>query len=407
MLTSSRSLAYVTLILAACVTLTACGASQKPTSSDKSTSSAQPTSSKATETLSVASSSAAQPQAAELAPHGSLAPATVVASVEGRQITLGQARHAMATSGTSKQEVPEPPNYSACIAHRQGGGGGGGGGQSPAQLKEACQRRYEELLRPALNSLIHAQWLLGQAREEGLKVDQAALGQELAQGLKLGAEVHQTPASTGKSIADLKSELGLGQLANLIYEAIKRHTPRVTEQRIAGYYDTHKQSFLLPQRRDLKIIRTSSEASAKKALGELRAGRSFASVLKEDPTSQPIYTKNGLLLGFTRKSFAEPLLSNAIFNARPHTLSGPVRISLGYYVFEVTRRIPAEQLSYAKVKAQIAQQLPEVLHAQTLKAFVAAFRKKWTARSDCRAGYVVEDCRQYSRAQPPRDSFTL
>ena len=271
-------LPYATLILT-CASLTACSTSQK------STSSARPTSSKATETLSVASTSATQPQPAELTPHGSLAPATVVASVEGRQITLGQARHAMATSGTSKQEVPEPPNYSACVAHRQAGGGG----QSPAQLKEACQRRYEELLRPALNSLIHAQWLLGQAREEGLKVDQATLGQELAQGLKLGAEVHQTPASTGKSIADLKSELSLGQLANLIYEAIKRHTPRVTEQRIVGYYDTHKQSFLLPQRRDLKIIRTSSEASAKKALGELRAGRSFASVLKEDPTSQPIY----------------------------------------------------------------------------------------------------------------------
>ena len=405
MLTSPRSLPYAALILT-CVTLTACGASQKPTSSAKATGSPQPTGSKATETLSVASSGAAQPQTAELAPHGSLAPATVVASVEGQQITLGQARHAMATSGTSKQEVPEPPDYSACIAHRQGGGGGSGG-QSPAQLKEACQRRYEELLRAALNSLIHAQWLLGQAREQGLKVDQAALGQELAQGLKLGAEVHQTPASTGKSIADLKSELSLGQLANLIYEAIKRHTPRVTEQRIAGYYDTHKQSFLLPQRRDLQIIRTSSEASAKKALDELRSGRSFASVLKEDPTSQPIYTKNGLLLGFTRKSFAEPLLSNAIFKARPHTLSGPVKISLGYYVFEVTRTIPAEQLSYAKVRAQIAQQLPEVLHAQTLKAFVAAFRKKWTARSDCRAGYVVEDCRQYSRVQPPQDSFTL
>ena len=30
-----------------------------------------------------------------------------------------------------------------------------------------------------------------------------------------------------------------------------------------------------------------------------------------------------------------------------------------------------------------------------LTAFVKGFKKKWTARTDCRTGYVVMDCKQY------------
>jgi hypothetical protein len=42
----------------------------------------------------------------------------------------------------------------------------------------------------------------------------------------------------------------------------------------------------------------------------------------------------------------------------------------------------------------------EAAKQKAFAAFVKAFRKKWTAKTECRAGYVVEDCRQYKVPKP-------
>jgi foldase protein PrsA len=392
MLDQYRPISCVALIVC-CIGVTACGGSRNTSAKVRAR----------TESASTSSASAAQSAAVNSS--ADFASGPTIAQVDGRRITLGEARHWMANSGTGKQEVPDPPSYGACIAHLRASDNAHD--ESPAHLKGACQQRYEKMLRSALNSLIHVQWLTGEAREEGVKIDQAALDREVTQGMKARALVHQTASSTGKSAADLRLELKLGQLSNGIYEAIKRSTPNVTYARIAGYYNVHKQSFGLPQERDLHLIRTANAASAMKVLHEIGSGRSFASVVKEVTTLQPFDTKEGLLLGLTPKLFSEPVLAHAIFRARPHVLSGPVRISLGYYVFEVTRVIPAHQQTLAQVKASIAQRLPELLRTHALRSFVAAFRKRWTARTDCRAGYVVENCRQYKGPRPVRDPYTV
>jgi foldase protein PrsA len=65
---------------------------------------------------------------------------------------------------------------------------------------------------------------------------------------------------------------------------------------------------------------------------------------------------------------------------------------LGYYVFEVKRVIPAEQKPLSQVEASIRQTLPAALYQSALGAFVASWRKRWRARTDCEPGYVVSRC---------------
>lgn len=395
----------VSLLLFICLALSTCGrGSQKSTSSTGRSTAVNETTSTSTST----SASESSPPTGELSQIAGLAPPTVLASVQGQKVTLAEVRRRMGTMSSTKQEVPEAPDYTACVAHRAASAAG----QSPSQLKRACQGRYEELLRTALNLLIRARWLTLQTREDGLRVDEAALDREIALA---ATQFHQTLASTGLSLADAKFWMRIDALSNLVYEQIRRQAPRATPQRIATYYKEHKASFALVERRDLHLIRTDSEASAKKALGEIRSGRSFASVVKEVSTHQPIHTADGLILGLTHESYAEPVLANAIFRAKPYVLSGPIRldasnspkIAFGYYVFEVTRIHPARQESLAQAKAGIARNLPEVLRIQALKSYVAAFKKRWRARSSCRAGFVVENCRQYKRPQPFHDPYTL
>ena len=97
----------------------------------------------------------------------------------------------------------------------------------------------------------------------------------------------------------------------------------------------------------------------------------------------------------TYANWPEQPLSSEVFHARLKTLGGPVKISLGYYVFEVIRRVPARQSTLAEVKPEIATQLHRLLRDRMLSRFVAAFRRKWTSRTNCLHGYVVKYCRQY------------
>jgi hypothetical protein len=51
--------------------------------------------------------------------------------------------------------------------------------------------------------------------------------------------------------------------------------------------------------------------------------------------------------------------------------------------------------SLSAVSASIKQEMRSQREEKSFAAFKAAFRKRWTARTDCRAGFVVLECRQY------------
>jgi hypothetical protein len=386
---SNTRLLLAATLAALCVTLLACGGG----SSRRSTRQAASAPGAGIEDPAQASGSSQQ----------------AIATVGLKPITKAELYHLMSIGNPSSHEVPEPPGYTDCVKHaRSSGSTSNAQPKTTAELRRSCEARYRELLEPALSTLIHAQWLLGEAEEEGLEVDGAALARELALNTQ-GAELRDVLAKSGQTLADLRSNLLLAQLSDRIHEGIEKRTPHVTHGQVAKYYAEHRKSFAIPEQRDLHIIRTASDSSAKRVRREIESGQSFASVVKQIALPQPVYTKAAFLPGLAPDRFTEKVLNDAIFKAPSHVLEGPVKISLGYYVFEVTRITRAHQQRLAQVEAAIKQQLPEQLHRQSLGRFVTAFRAKWTARTDCRAGFVVQDCRQFkaTKATPPRDPYTF
>jgi hypothetical protein len=85
---------------------------------------------------------------------------------------------------------------------------------------------------------------------------------------------------------------------------------------------------------------------------------------------------------------------------------GPVHISLGFYVFEVTKRIAATQKPLGQVRAMILEQLPNERYDQALLAFLKHWRAIWTARTNCTPQYIVPKCRQY-QAPVTEDPYTF
>jgi parvulin-like peptidyl-prolyl isomerase len=331
-----------------------------------------------------------------------------VAKIGGTTITLGVLQHWVSISNHRQTEVPEPPDYTACIEHLRATATSTTP-QTTERLRGACRLKYDELLKPALSSLIRARWLIGEAADEGLKVDRAKLKRESALSGPHGEEVRQAIASTDKTISDVEFKLMVSQVSDQIYRKLERNVPTVTRAQVSEYYKRHKKSFVVPERRDLHIVRTASDAAARSAKQEIEGGTSFATVVKKTSLTQPDTAHDGLLLGLAPNNWPEQPLSSEVFHARLKTLGGPVKISLGYYVFEVVRRVPARQSTLAEVKPEIATQLHRLLRDRMLSRFVAAFRRKWTSRTNCLHGYVVKYCRQYrsSRANSQESPHIL
>jgi foldase protein PrsA len=94
-------------------------------------------------------------------------------------------------------------------------------------------------------------------------------------------------------------------------------------------------------------------------------------------------------------------LDKAIFSASKGVLSGPVKTPFGFYVFEVLALTPSTQRSLAQEKTTIKQQLSSQGGQKALEKFVTEFKKKWTAKTDCRPEFIVQDCKQYKAPKTP------
>ena len=414
-----RPLIPLSALLCACLGLLACGGgshSKQPSAASNSSAA------KATQ--------ASGESQVTLAPVSNLPPATVLASVAQRPITVAAVEHLIAIK-SAPEPAPDPPSYESCVAHLKAKAAAqslaAAAAQSEEQLKQSCQQSYQRLLQAALAGAIHDQWLLGEAAEEKIDVSQGEVQSEFEQSKKSSfrteAEFQAYRKSTGQSVSDMLSELKLGKLSNAIFENIKRKERPPTSAEVAAYYDSHAKQYTIPEGRDVRILRTLTEASALKAKQELQSGKSFQSLAKGlsgAGIAQPLTAKDGEIARLEPTLFGEKSLNDAIFSAKLNQLSGPVNViaahktiakesGSGSYVFEVMKVIPASRTPLSRLKATIAQQLSEAKKTQTLAAFVAAFRSKWRARTDCQPGYVIRNCRQYQAAKGAvvEDPYTL
>jgi PPIC-type PPIASE domain len=384
------SLACALLLLAASALLASCGST---TPHKPSATSSAATSSTATTT----------DIAAHSPPSQRLTPSTPIAKVGTQAITWQMLRHQTHVE-PYLSDIPEPPDFSACVAHLASSAFGRG--KSTAALKEECRKTYSDDISKELPLVLHVHWMLGEGAERGLKLNQAELQKEL-RAITKGFGARMT--ANGQTRADVRRMLSVQQFTDQLFALVKARTPRVSGALVARYYATHKQGFTLPEERDIHIIRTASSGAAQKVREEIKAGKSFAEVVKGIGLPQPIRTKEGTFLKLKPNFFSEPVLSEPIFKARPHVLSEPIRISLGYYVFEVIRIHPPRLVSLAEAKRSIQALLPEELHKQVLSRTVNAFRKKWTERTICEPGFVVKGCSQYKAPASalPADQYSF
>lgn len=316
--------------------------------------------------------------------------------------------HIAATSnaarvGESSPAVPDPPTYSACIAHLRASQPKPAKGQaSPttAQLKSQCEQEYTSLKNSALGFLIQSSWIIGQAEEMNISTSnvevEKAFNRIKKQDFPKEAEFQKFLAKSGQTVSDLLLRVKVQSVLEpkIEQQVAKEAKKKVTNGEVTTFYNQHKTLYGQPERRNLLVVLTKTEAQAKSAKAEIQSGKSFASVAKAH-SIDPVSKAKGGELPNVQKGQEEKALSEAVFAAKLNTLSGPVKTPFGYYVFEVKKVLPAKQQPLSAVESSIKQQLSAQSQQKKLAAFIKDFKKRWTARTECRPQYMVEFCKGY------------
>ncbi len=247
----------------------------------------------------------------------------------------------------------------------------------------------------ALEFLISSSWVLGEAADEGLSISSAAVEQGLREKIDAlpngRSEFDEELSSTGQTPADVKLEVKSSLAAAMLRNAVAKRVPAVTPIELASYYARHRHSFLLPDRRSVDLIEAIQGHAHAIALGKrLGPGAPFAKgaireLVRRETPAEIVNRNNGQLI-------------HTIFAATPGRVAGPARFNGGWVLAVVRKLIPAGIQPLSAVRGELSKTLAVGRRDRALKQFAAAFVRKWTARTSCSPGYIVQKCSEYRGA---------
>jgi foldase protein PrsA len=342
-------------------------------------------------------------------------PSNAVASVDGEPITKSDydrwavitAKSASAQGGAAV--IPDPPSYTRCIAALREQARSVRGQRVPTEtaLRAQCRQLDTQIRAQTLQLLIQSIWFDKEARELGVDVSDAEVSRFLAETRRTSfprrGDYERFLRQSGMTNADILFRLRIQRLGERISTAIERRSGNVTEAQITAYYNRNRSQFAVPERRDLEIVLTRTEAQANEAKRAIESGTSWAAAARRFSTDALSKGNGGRLAGVARGQ-QDRALDTAAFNARRGVIAGPVRGQFGWYIVRVTGITPARQSTLEESRAQIRDLLRQQNSTRALTEFGRRFQERWAAVTNCRTGYVIEQfC---SNAPRPRTTST-
>jgi foldase protein PrsA len=302
-------------------------------------------------------------------------------------------------SNGASADVPVPPDFTECIAEKRKTAPKPAKGQptpTDATFKAQCKQEYEGLRDQVLQFLVSSQWIIGESKDQGIKVSDADVNKQFEttkkQSFPKEADFKKFLTQSAMTVEDVKFRVKVDALSNKLRDKVTKGHDKVTNEQISAYYDKNKARFAQPERRDLRIVLTKTKAKADQAMAALQSGQSFKTVAKKFSIDQASKSRGGVLLAVA-KGQQEKALDTAVFAAAKGALKGPVKTQFGFYVFKVQKITKASQQTLAQARTTIRQLLASQNQQKALESFVKDFTKKWKDKTNCRKGYVISDCK--------------
>jgi foldase protein PrsA len=340
--------------------------------------------------------------AAAISACGNDVPPGAVAKVGDETITQDEFNKWVETAVKSQAQgatavVPDPPDFEKCVAaKKKTPTPEGQGKQSDAALKKQCKTEYETLKREVMQFLIQAEWVTQEAEKRNIEVSDAAVRKSLEdqkkQAFPTEKAYQQFLKTSGMSEADILFRVKLSQLQEKLTQEFTADAKKVSDADVEEYYDKNKKRFAQPERRDLRVVLTKTEAKADQARKALESGEPWSQVVKQYSIDEASKAQGGKLAAVA-KGQQDKALEDAVFAASKGELEGPVKTQFGWYVFEVEKITPASQQSLEQSRDTIKNLLRSERQQKALDAAIKDFREEYKDKTNCSDDYRVGECK--------------
>lgn len=126
----------------------------------------------------------------------------------------------------------------------------------------------------------------------------------------------------------------------------------VSNEEIKQYYETNSAEFREPSKVHVLVLRTATEADAKRALEEISNGADFTEIAKRYSI---LDNTDG---GWKEKSdFENTTAAEALFLAQKGAVVGPYEVSEGWEIYKLVDRVEERKLALEEAKDQIVSKL--------------------------------------------------
>ena len=298
-------------------------------------------------------------------------PDDAVAVVDGDEITEDEFDRALSQAAV-RQGLPEAP--------------------------PADDPQYEAVRDQALNDLLDAAWILGEAEERGVEVSDEEVRREFDQtkeeNFKTEKEYQDFLEQNGFTQEDIDLRVRLQLLSEKIQTQITDDADEVTGEDAEEFYEANKSQFEQPASRNIRFILNPDRKVAEDAAADLsedNSPESWAKKAKDDSTDPATKDSGGVRQGVTEGSF-DPALDEAIFSAPQGEVQGPIETPQGFYVFQVDTITEGGTVPIEDVRDQIDQQLQGQTQQEIFSDFLSDYRDRWSELTVCADDYLIDRC---------------
>jgi foldase protein PrsA len=327
-------------------------------------------------------------------------PSDAVARVGDTIITKQHFDHWYASAAKGQQQqggpsvAPDPPTYAKCVAALKAQQPKGSKSKD-SDLEKQCKTSYDQLKQQVMQFLIQSQWVQQEAADQDVKVSGTEVKRlfedQKKQAFPKEKDYKKFLSQSGASEQDILFRIKLDALQNKLTAKIQKEQAKITDEDVEEYYEKNEKRFSQPERRDLNVVLTKTEARAEQAKTRLDDGDSFKTVSNELSIDQASKA-NGGKLPDVAEGQQEKALNDAVFKADRGSVEGPVKTQFGWYVFEVTKVKPSSQQSLEQSKETIRGLLKSEREQKSLQDFIEDFREDFKDKTKCREGFVVAEC---------------
>jgi foldase protein PrsA len=328
-------------------------------------------------------------------------PSGSVAKVGDEEITQDEFDKWLKTAVSGQAQggeavVPDPPEFTKCVAAKKKAPlPKGQKQQSDAALKKQCEQEYDTLKREVMLFLIQAEWVVQEAEEQGVEVSDESVKKSFEDQKKQAFPTDKAYSefikSSGMTEEDILFRVKLNELQQKLTQKVTEDATKITDADVKAYYEKNKRRFAQPERRDLRVVLTKTEAKADQARNALEDGDSWKQVVNQYSIDEASKAQAGLLPAVAQGQ-QDKALDDAVFSAKKGELDGPVKTQFGWYVFEVEKISPASQQSLEESKDTIKNLLRSERQQKALDEFVKDFREDYREQTECADDYRIAEC---------------